>query len=67
MSRLSTTFRARGRQGRPGRRRTRSYAPIRRSMAEVVRLNTGLEASVAESTRELHERERSLKMVLDGT
>lgn len=40
---------------------------IRRNVAEVVRLNTGLEAIVAERTRELHERERSLKMVLDGT
>lgn len=40
---------------------------IRKNLAEVVRLNTGLEGIVAERTRELHERERSLKMVLDGT
>jgi len=43
------------------------FLAIRRNVAAVVQLNTTLEGRVAERTRELDERQRSLQLVLDST
>jgi HPt (histidine-containing phosphotransfer) domain-containing protein/PAS domain-containing protein len=43
------------------------FARIRRTMAEVVELNTNLEAQVAARTQSLAQRERALRLVLDST